>query len=150
LQTPGGAYSSFPGAAVINNQGNVVFWATLTAGGSGLITGPDADLDKVIATGDSLFGSTVTTVVSRADRALNNAGQEAFQATLADGRTVIARADPVPGGAGGAKAGNGFGGRLYVVSATAFFHGGHAQPQPGPWRQRQWRRQWWRGAGSGM
>lgn len=49
--------------------------------------------DKVITTGDSLFGSTVTSIdFSR--QGLNNLGQVAFYATLADGTSGIFRADP--------------------------------------------------------
>src|SRR5207248_1278005 len=43
--------------------------------------------------GDSLFGSTVQSV-SLSAQGLNNKGQVTFWAGLADGRDVIARADP--------------------------------------------------------
>ena len=58
----------------------------------GIFTGPDLVEDKVIAVGDALFGSTVTYVAF--GRGLNNNGQIAFTALLADGRSVVARADP--------------------------------------------------------
>ena len=48
---------------------------------------------KVIATGDALFGSTVTDLGFDRD-GLNNAGQIAFNASLQDGREVIVRVDP--------------------------------------------------------
>jgi hypothetical protein len=51
--------------------------------------------DPVIATGDQLFGSTVTQLVGVSGTYLNNRGQIAFQYELADGRTGIARADPL-------------------------------------------------------
>jgi hypothetical protein len=49
--------------------------------------------DKVIAIGDPLFGSTVTGFLLDPE-GLNDAGQVAFLAQLADGRIAIARADP--------------------------------------------------------
>ena len=68
--------------------------AVLDAGGIGIFTGPEVT-DKVIAVGDSLAGSSVSDLlVSR--QSLNNRGQVAFQATLADGRMVVMRAEPVP------------------------------------------------------
>lgn len=51
----------------------------------GIYTGPDRVADKVIATGDSLFGSTVTDLAFDRD-GMNNKGQIAFTAHLADGR----------------------------------------------------------------
>lgn len=77
----------------VNNAGQVVFLATLDAGGSGIFTGPDPLTDRVIGTGDPLFGSTVTGLeLSR--EVLNDAGQIAFEAILADSRRVVIRADP--------------------------------------------------------
>ena len=55
--------------------------------------------DRVIATGDSLFGSIVTSITFTTP-GLNNLGQIAFRADLADGTTGIFRADiqtdPIP------------------------------------------------------
>src|SRR5262249_36270920 len=55
----------------------------------------DGALDEIIGTGDSLFGSTVSSLaaVPFSPRALNNFGQFGFLANLADGRTVWVRAD---------------------------------------------------------
>jgi hypothetical protein len=69
----------------------VAFLANLRGGGSGIFLGPEAE--EVIATGDPLLGSTVTGLSFFRD-GLNDAGQVAFLATLADGRRVIVRADP--------------------------------------------------------
>jgi hypothetical protein len=78
----------------INDAGTVGFEARLTAGGIGLFTGPDPLTDKVIASGDMLFGSRVTSV--RFGRfGLNNRGQFAFYASTENGRQGIYRADPV-------------------------------------------------------
>ncbi|ODS30298.1 MAG: PEP-CTERM motif protein [Candidatus Scalindua rubra] len=77
----------------INDSGMVAFWAWLDTGGHGIFTGPDDVVDKVIRTGDTLFGSTVTSLLfSR--RGLNDFGQLAFYAELADGTSGIFRADP--------------------------------------------------------
>lgn len=88
-----GPFSSF-GAPSINAGGTVAFTAFLDEGGSGIFTGPDPIADKVIRTGDCLFNSTVTSLFSFS-AALNDAGQVAFLARLANGRDVIVRADPV-------------------------------------------------------
>ena len=77
----------------INNQGTVAFLAGLDEGGYGIFTGSDPIADKVIATGDSLLGSTVTSLESFG---LNNSGEIAFSATLADGTQGIFRTEPVP------------------------------------------------------
>lgn len=52
--------------------------------------------DKVITTGDALFGSTVTDVFFSRD-GLNNGGQVAFSAVLENGNEVVAVAVPEPG-----------------------------------------------------
>ena len=88
-----GPFSDFDFVS-INDNGVVAFRATLRAGGSGIFTGPDPATDKVIATGDPLFGSQVKSV-SISSRSLNDSGQLAFEATLADGRTVIAPGAPL-------------------------------------------------------
>jgi uncharacterized membrane protein len=51
--------------------------------------------DRVIMVGDPLDGSTVIGLSVFGDY-LNNTGQLVFTAQLADGRTEIVRADPVP------------------------------------------------------
>jgi hypothetical protein len=77
------------GAPSINNAGQVVFLAS-----GGIFTGPDHQQDKVIASGDPLFGSTVQGV-GFSSGTLNNSGQIVFFATLANGSRGIFRADPV-------------------------------------------------------
>jgi hypothetical protein len=93
----------------INNGGAVVFGATLTTGGRGFFAGPDPVADKVIAIGDALSGSTVVGFPTNAmnPRALNNGDQFLFRATLADGRTVLVRADPEGQGHDGGYQGEG-------------------------------------------
>jgi hypothetical protein len=91
-----GPYSSFFGIAAINNDGQVDFAANLVAGGSGIFGVRNGVVDEIIGTGDSLLGSTVVSFPAQPfpPRALNNPGQLGFRASLADGRTVLVRADP--------------------------------------------------------
>jgi hypothetical protein len=92
----GGAYKNFFGNVGINNDGQVVFAANLAGGSSGIFTAQGGQVDEIIGTGDSVFGSTIMsfTAIPFAPRGLNNEGQLGFTAHLADGRTVIVRADP--------------------------------------------------------
>jgi hypothetical protein len=91
----GGPFRDFTGNVSINNHGEVVFAADLTAGGRGIFSVRDGALDEIIGTGDSLFGSTVNSLaaVPFSPRALNNFRQVGFLANVADGRTVWVRAD---------------------------------------------------------
>lgn len=77
----------------INNAGKVAFEASLSGGREGIFIGPNLVTNKLIASGDSLFGSTVTTV-GFFQEGLNDAGQIVFVAQLADGTQVIVRANP--------------------------------------------------------
>ena len=85
---------------------SIVFSVRLAGGrGEGIFTGLDPVADKLIASGDSLFGSTVANIpgpdyapglnINFSSRGLNNRGQSAFFARLADGTSGIFRADPV-------------------------------------------------------
>jgi len=78
----------------LNNSGAVAFSAALDTGGFGIFTGPDALVDEVISVDDPLFGSTVAELLM-GEGSLNDTGQIAFFYELADGRTGIARADPL-------------------------------------------------------
>lgn len=88
-----GLFSQFE-SVDINNHGLVAFGATLDTGTKGIFIGADPVADKVITVGDSLFGSTITNLSFFGDKGLNDQGQIAFYATLADGTTGIFRADP--------------------------------------------------------
>ncbi|MDF5722169.1 MAG: hypothetical protein PUP91_17115 [Rhizonema sp. PD37] len=80
-------FTSFSNAAINNNQ-HIAFEASLANGVSGIFTGADPVGNKVIATGDPLFNSTVTNLTfSR--KSLNNLGQIVFYAELADGTKGI-------------------------------------------------------------
>ncbi|MBD2006028.1 MULTISPECIES: PEP-CTERM sorting domain-containing protein [Cyanophyceae] len=89
-----GAFNSFFSTPSINDFGTVAFLAGLDAGGSGIFTGNNPLKDKVIVTGDTLFGSTVQEL-SFYREGLNNSGQVAFFASLANGTGGIFRADPI-------------------------------------------------------
>jgi hypothetical protein len=78
----------------INDQGTIAFLASLDEGGHGIFNGSDPVSNKIIATGDPLFGSTVVNLWFETE-GLNNHEQIAFRADLADGTTGIYRADPV-------------------------------------------------------
>ena len=82
------------GGVAINDSGLMMFQAGLDAGGDGIFTGADPVADKVIATADALDGSTVASVQTNRF-CLNESGQIAFYAMLADGRQGVYRATPV-------------------------------------------------------
>jgi len=88
------AFSFLGNSISLNDRGDVAFMAVLDDGDLGIFTGPDEVKDKVIATGDLLVGSSVSGGIILSNQSLNNNGQIAFQATLADGRMVIVRAEP--------------------------------------------------------
>ncbi len=87
-----GSFNSLSTPA-INNDREVAFTATLNSGEKGIFTGADPVEDKVVATGDTLEGSTVTDL-NFLRSGLNNNGQIAFYAHLADGTQGIFRAEP--------------------------------------------------------
>lgn len=90
-----GPFKYFSSVSGINNLGTVVFEAFVRDVGLGIFTGDDPDRDTVILTGDELFGSTVTSVDFFNPRGINDTGQIAFRFVLADGRSGIARAEPL-------------------------------------------------------
>lgn len=98
---------NFPNVA-INNRGQVLFQATISGGPSDqrmgvFLADPDGSLHQVVRRGQPLLGSTVSQVEMTSvggvvdaggedlgsQRALNDAGQVAFWAELADGRDGI-------------------------------------------------------------
>lgn len=90
-----GEFSYFNSDPSINDQGMVAFLGTTDTGVTGIFTGSDPTTDKVVAIGDELSGSTVQDLLIT-QNSLNNAGEVAFEAILADGREIIVRAEPVP------------------------------------------------------
>lgn len=87
-----GEFQSF-GSTSINDKRAVAFLANLDAGGKGIFTTNNRQVKKVIATGDSLFGYTVTDL-SFASEGQNNSGQITFVATLANNTQALVRANP--------------------------------------------------------
>ncbi len=83
------------GNPAINNSGTVAFLGQLDTGVTGIFTGADPIADKVIAIGDTLFGSRVTSLYF-SNKGLNNSGQLAFVAGLENGISGVFRADPQP------------------------------------------------------
>jgi hypothetical protein len=79
----------------INASGQIVFLADLDSGEEGLYLGANPVTDKLIQTGDMLFGSTVTDLNYFA-AGFNDAGQVAFHYTLGNGVVGIAIASVVP------------------------------------------------------
>ena len=83
----------------LNNQGEVAFLATLDDLTTGIFVGPDPVEDRVIATGDTLDGETVTGLTF-CEEGLNDSGQLAFTAFFEDPETLetrvaVFRATPV-------------------------------------------------------
>lgn len=99
---------------VINNNDTVVFAGQLDEDAGtydyGIFTGLDPINDKVIASGDTLNGSTVQFIDPiLSDNGLNNLDQIAFTARFTDGTEAIYRADPITLGQGVGAAGDPFG-----------------------------------------
>ena len=91
----GAPYLSVQGYPDIGGDGTVVFNATRANNANGVYTGPDPVADRVLANGDMLFGSGVT--FARVDRGgINELGQIAISYRLADGRSGVVIATPVP------------------------------------------------------
>jgi hypothetical protein len=92
IGTTAGPYSGFINSA-INSSDQFVFFAgvdTSQGGGRGLFTGPNPVTDKIIRTGDALFGSTLTDM--EFFHGLNDNGDVAFKYILANGQQGIALA----------------------------------------------------------
>jgi 8-oxo-dGTP pyrophosphatase MutT (NUDIX family) len=90
IQTDG-AFESYRGALVCD--AGVVRIATPIGGTLGLFAGPDPEVDRILAIGDPLFGSTVEEFAAN-PVSVNAVGRLAVRLTLADGRGLIVRCDP--------------------------------------------------------
>jgi hypothetical protein len=82
------------GAPGITDDGTVIFAALLNTGAAGIFTGTDPVADRVIATGDPLFGSTLQTL--NYFHGVSGDGDVAFGYSLANGVSGIALAVPAP------------------------------------------------------
>lgn len=74
----------------INDDGAVAFHATLDDGTSGVFDGPDPVANRVIATGDSLDGDTITSITF-CEEGLSDSGELAFTAFFEDPATFETR-----------------------------------------------------------
>jgi hypothetical protein len=85
----------------LNNDGDVAFHATLDDGTSGIFVGPDPVANRVVATGDTLDGSTIQNLTF-CEEGLNDDSELAFVAQLEDlsspmgFRMAVFRATPMP------------------------------------------------------
>jgi hypothetical protein len=94
--TSRGAYRSFGGFISLNNHGAVAFEAVTDNGVAGIFTGANPRVHKVVVVGQPLFDSSVTELGFYRE-GLNDRGQVAFVATLADGTQSMVVANPVDG-----------------------------------------------------
>jgi hypothetical protein len=95
-----GSYSDFVGIPILNDAGQTAFVGRLTntSGGSidnlGIFLADDNDIRQIARLGQALAGSTITALqlgqLADEENGLNNAGQIAYWAQLADGREMIA------------------------------------------------------------
>ena len=90
----GSIFKDFKSDVALNQQGNVAFLADLNDGSTAIYTGTETGLEKVIAVGAPLDGSTVTNLFI-SHKGINNNGEIAFDAVLANGGQEVFRADLV-------------------------------------------------------
>jgi hypothetical protein len=89
-----GPFAAFD-AMHLSRSGKLIFTGSLDATPSAmaLFAGPDPAAHRIVGTGDALLDSTIAYL---AVMGFNDAGQIAFFATLANGKSAVVRADPVP------------------------------------------------------
>jgi hypothetical protein len=89
-------FSHFRGA-LVNDAGQIIFFATPRGGQLGLFTGPDPVQDKLLGIGDSWQAGKVTEKVTEFALntvSFNQQGQIALRLKLSNGQGLILRADP--------------------------------------------------------
>jgi len=89
----GSIFKDFKSDVALNQQGDIAFQADLNDGSTAIYTGSASGFEKVIAVGDSLDGSTVSSLFF-SHKGLNDQGEIGFDATLANGGQEVFRADP--------------------------------------------------------
>ena len=90
-----GQFSSV-GLGGLNDSGTLAFVGDLTAGGRAIyLRSSDGTLTRIIGNGDALDGSTITGLTFPF-ASINDAGQIAFAASLADGRQGVFVGTVVP------------------------------------------------------
>jgi Ca2+-binding RTX toxin-like protein len=87
-------FSLFNSQPAFNNNGEVAFYGELDDGSAGIFVASETGYEQIVAVGDELAGSTVSELVI-VQEGINDSGQVAFQARLADGNFAIFRADPI-------------------------------------------------------
>jgi hypothetical protein len=87
-----GPFESFRGV-LINDAGDLLFYATPRGGTLGAFAGPDPLSDRVLSVHSPLFGSSVVDFALN-PVSINRAGQIAIRVGLEDQRQFIIRADP--------------------------------------------------------
>ncbi|MGF1590203.1 MAG: calcium-binding protein [Pleurocapsa sp.] len=87
-------FSFFNSQPALNNNGEVAFYAELDDGSAGIYVASEIGNELVVSVGDQVDDSTVKDLVIVQD-GLNDYGQVAFQAELADGSFAIFRAEPI-------------------------------------------------------
>jgi len=87
-----GQFESFRGA-LIDDAGNVIFYATPNGGQLGIYPGAGAAAEPIVSIGSPLFDSTVVDFALN-PVSVNHRGQLAIRISLADHRQLIVRADP--------------------------------------------------------
>lgn len=98
--TVSGPYSTILSGLSMNGSGTLAFRAARSGTtSSGIYTGTNPAMDRVIELGDALDGSSVNAFGGGtfAAQAINDNGQIVFRVTLGDGRFGIYRANPVTG-----------------------------------------------------
>ena len=80
--------------ALINNSGEIIFFAAPVGGELGIFNGPDPVNNKILSIGDSMFDSE-TTDFALNPVSFNDHNQIAIRIKLANDRQLIIRADPV-------------------------------------------------------
>jgi uncharacterized protein (TIGR03437 family) len=93
------SFADGSGYVNVNSNGEIAYYAKFNISPfvEGIFTGPDKVADKVIATGDPLFGSVVSEVTApqyTTGRFLNDKGQVAFAYKLSNGLAGVAVATP--------------------------------------------------------
>jgi len=82
------------GDVSLNNLGDIAFTVEPEFGEQVLVTGADLVADRVIGTGDTMFGRTVSGIlISR--EGLNNSGQISFEVFFDDGEAAVVLATPL-------------------------------------------------------
>jgi hypothetical protein len=88
-----GVFSGLFGGFSINNSGVVGFQAQLDNTTQQISTGPNTFAGRIIGTGDTLFGRTVSHVFMGPE-GLNDVGQMVIRIGFSNGTSMIARLDP--------------------------------------------------------